>query len=236
MADKLLVKYVNFFRNFLKMFKILLVEDHILVRNGIRLILDSHADIEIIGEVDDGIQALEFLDNNELPGLILTDVDMPKMDGIALINEVKMRFPNIEIAVLSMIDESKTIVEAFRVGAVGYLSKNSDYKELLNGVLQVSQGKRYLSISLGLALLDNFQVAQPPLIDKKAIFQRYDISDRELSILELIAQGFTNSEIADQIFLSKRTVEGYRKQLIEKTKTKNTADLVRFAFQNKLLH
>jgi DNA-binding NarL/FixJ family response regulator len=218
------------------MFKILLVEDHKLVRNGVRLILDSHKDIEIIGEVDDGIHALEFLDNNELPEIMLTDVDMPRMDGIALISKVMSKFPKIKIAVLSMIDESTTIIEAFRAGAVGYLSKNSDYNELLNGVLQVAKGKRYLSISLGLAFMDNFQVAQPPLIDKETVFLRYDISERELSILELIAQGFTNSEIADQIFLSKRTVEGYRKQLIEKTKTKNTADLVRFAFQNKLLH
>jgi len=218
------------------MFKILLVEDHKLVRNGVRLILDSHKDIEIIGEVDDGIHALEFLDNNELPEIILTDVDMPRMDGIALISKVMSKFPKIKIAVLSMIDKSTTIIEAFRAGAVGYLSKSSDYNELLNGVLQVAQGKRYLSISLGLALMDNFQVAQPPLIDKETVFRRYDISERELSILELIAQGFTNSEIADQVFLSKRTVEGYRQQLIEKTKTKNTADLVRFAFQNKLLH
>ncbi len=218
------------------MFKILLVEDHKLVRNGVRLILDSHKDIEIIGEVDDGIHALEFLDNNELPELMLTDVDMPRMDGIDLISKVMSKFPKIKIVVLSMIDESTTIIEAFRAGAVGYLSKNSDYNELLNGVLQAAKGKRYLSISLGLALMDNFQVAQPPLIDKETVFLRYDISERELSILELIAQGFTNSEIADQIFLSKRTVEGYRKQLIEKTKTKNTADLVRFAFQNKLLH
>lgn len=218
------------------MFKILLVEDHKLVRNGVRLILDSHKDIEIIGEVDDGIHALEFLDNNELPGLILTDIDMPRMDGIALISKVKMKFPEIKIAVLSMIYESTTVIEAFRAGAVGYLSKSSDYKELLNGVLQVAKGKRYLSVSIGLALLDNFQVAEPPLIDKETVFLQYDISERELSILELIAQGFTNSEIADQVFLSKRTVEGYRQQLIEKTKTKNTADLVRFAFQNKLLH
>ena len=138
MADKLIVKYVNLFRNFLKMFKILLVEDHILVRNCIRLILDSHADIEIIGEVDDGIHALEFLDNNELPGLILTDVDMPGMDGIALINTVKMKFPEIKIAVLSMIDKCTTIIEAFRAGAGGYLSKSSDYKDLVNGVLQVA--------------------------------------------------------------------------------------------------
>lgn len=217
------------------MFKILLVEDHKLVRNGLRLILDSHDDIEVIGESDNGVQALEFLSNNELPDLVVTDINMPEMDGIALICKVRLEFPDVKIAVLSMIDENATVIEAFKAGAAGYLSKNSDYNELLGGVLQLASGKRYLSTSIGLGLLDNFQVVQPAVIDKEAISRRYEISERELSVLELIAQGFTNAEIADRIFLSKRTVEGLRQQLIDKTKTKNTADLVRFAFQNKLL-
>lgn len=220
---------------FLKMFKILLVEDHKLVRNGLRLILDSHDEITVIGESDNGVRALEFLSKNELPDLIVTDINMPEMDGIALIFKVKLDFPGVKIAVLSMIDENATVIEAFKAGAAGYLSKNSDYNELLGGVLQVASGKRYLSTSIGLGLLDNFQVVQPAVIDKEAISRRYDISERELSVLELIAHGFTNAEIADKIFLSKRTVEGLRQQLIDKTKTKNTADLVRFAFQNKLL-
>ncbi|AYZ36119.1 DNA-binding response regulator [Chryseobacterium indologenes] len=217
------------------MFKILLVEDHKLVRNGLRLILDSHDEITVIGESDNGVQALEFLNNCELPDLIVTDINMPEMDGISLISKVRFQFPEVRIAVLSMIDENTTVLEAFRAGAAGYLSKNADYNELLGGVLQVAGGGRYLSNSIGLGLLDNFHVIEPAHIEKELICQRYDISERELSVLELIAQGFTNAEIADKIFLSKRTIEGHRQQLIDKTKTKNTADLVRFAFQNKLL-
>lgn len=217
------------------MYQLLLVDDHILVRKGLRLILDSHDDIKVVGEADDGLQAIKFLNNHEPPDLILTDIGMPEMDGMALISKVKLHFPQIKIAVLSMIDENLSVVEAFRVGAAGYLSKNSNYNELLSGVLEVAGGKRYLSTSIGLTLLDNFQFIQSAFIDQETICQRYDISERELNVLELIAQGHTNAEIADQIFLSKRTVEGHRQQLIDKTKTKNTADLVRFAFQSKLL-
>lgn len=217
------------------MFKILLVDDHILVRNGLKLIFDSQEEFTVMGEVDNGIQALKFLNKNELPDLILTDISMPEMDGIALVSKVKLNFPDVKIAVLSMVDQLTTVIEVFRAGAVGYLSKNSDYKELLNGVLEVANGKRYLSSSIGLALLDNFQVSQQSLIDKETICKRYNISERELTVLELIAQGLTNAEIADRIFLSKRTVEGHRQQLIDKTNAKNTADLVRFSFENRIL-
>ena len=217
------------------MYKILLVEDHILVRSGLRLLLNSHADINVIGEVDNGMQALEYLRNNELPDLILTDFTMPEMDGIALITKVKIMFPDVIIAVLSMVDDHATVLEAFKAGALGYLSKNSDYNELLSGLLEICQGKRYLSTSIGLSLLDKWQINQPVLLDKEIICQRYEITERELNVLELIAHGLTNAEIADQIFLSKRTVEGVRQQLIDKTNTKNTADLVRFAFQKSLI-
>lgn len=217
------------------MYKILLVDDHTLVRNGLRLILESHKQLSIIGEVGDGFLALEFLDKNELPDLILTDIKMEEMDGITMIHKVKAKYPDLDIAVLSMVEDNSTVSDAFRAGAIGFLSKNSDYDELVAGIVQISQGKRYISMEIGLSLLDHFQLNRPIYIDKEAIFHRYDISERELKVLELISHGFTNAEIADQIFLSKRTVEGHRQQLIDKTKTKNTADLVRFAFQNKLL-
>ncbi|WP_312747347.1 response regulator transcription factor [Sphingobacterium multivorum] len=217
------------------MYKVLLVEDHILVRSGLKLLLNSHADINVIGEVDNGMQALEYLRNNELPDLILTDFTMPEMDGITLISKVKTGFPDVKIAVLSMVDDHATVLEAFKAGALGYLSKNSDYNELLSGLLEICQGKRYLSTSIGLSLLDNWQINQPGRLDKEIICQRYDITERELNVLELITHGLTNAEIADKIFLSKRTVEGVRQQLIDKTNTKNTADLVRFAFQKSLI-
>lgn len=217
------------------MYKILLVDDHTLVRNGFRLILESHKQLSIIGEAGNGVQALEFLDKSETPDLIITDLKMEEMSGITLIHKVKANYPEVDVAVLSMIEDNNTVAEAFRAGAVGFLSKNSDYDELVQGIFNILQGKRYISMEIGLSLLDHFQLNSPIYIDKEAIFHRYDISERELTVLELISRGFTNAEIADQIFLSKRTVEGHRQQLIDKTKTKNTADLVRFAFQNKLL-
>lgn len=217
------------------MYKILLVDDHTLVRNGFRLILESHKQLSIVGEAGDGVEALEFLDKSETPDLIITDLKMKEMSGITLIHKVKAKYPEIDVAVLSMIEDNNTVAEAFRAGAVGFLSKNSDYDELVQGIFNILQGKRYISMEIGLSLLDHFQLNRPIYIDKEAIYHRYDISERELTVLELISRGFTNAEIADQIFLSKRTVEGHRQQLIDKTKTKNTADLVRFAFQNKLL-
>lgn len=217
------------------MYKILLVDDHTLVRNGFRLILESHKQLSIVGEAGDGVQALEFLDKSETPDLIITDLKMEEMSGITLIHKVKAKYPEIDVAVLSMIEDNNTVAEAFRAGAVGFLSKNSDYDELVQGIFNILQGKRYISMEIGLSFLDHFQLNRPIYIDKEAIYHRYDISERELMVLELISRGFTNAEIADQIFLSKRTVEGHRQQLIDKTKTKNTADLVRFAFENKLL-
>lgn len=217
------------------MHKILLVDDHTLVRNGFRLILESFDGIAIIGEAGNGLEALEFLNTNPLPDLILTDITMAEMDGIKLIHKVKEKFPAALVAVLSMIEDITTVAESFRTGAVGYISKASSYDDMVNGVIQVLEGKRYLSMSIGLALLDHFEAHDPAPSDKRSIFLRYAISERELHILELISQGFTNSEIADLVFLSKRTIEGHRQQLIDKTGTKNTADLVRFAFQHKIL-
>ncbi|WP_411973654.1 response regulator [Sphingobacterium sp. Lzh-3] len=217
------------------MYKILLVDDHTLVRNGFRLILESHKQLSIVGEVGNGIEALEFLDKSEAPDLIITDLKMEEMSGITLIHKVKANYPEIDVAVLSMVEDNNTVADAFSAGAVGFLSKNSDYDELVQGIFNILQGKRYISMEIGLSLLDHFQLNRPIYIDKEAVYHRYDISERELMVLELISRGFTNAEIADQIFLSKRTVEGHRQQLIDKTKTKNTADLVRFAFQNKLL-
>jgi len=217
------------------MHNILLVDDHTLVRNGFRLILESFNEIAVIGEAGNGLEALEFLNTNPLPDLILTDISMAEMDGITLIHKVKDKFPVARVAVLSMIEDITTIADSFRAGAVGYISKSSNYDDMVNGVIQVLEGKRYLSMSIGLALLDHFEAHDPAPSDKRSIFLRHAISERELHILELISQGFTNSEIADLVFLSKRTIEGHRQQLIDKTGTKNTADLVRFAFQHKIL-
>jgi len=217
------------------MTKILLVDDHRLVRNGIRLIIDSHDKLSVAEEVDSAEDALIYLEQNTLPDLVLTDLNMQGMDGMSFIRMAKKIYPDLRFAVLSMIEEPTEVAEAFRSGADGYLSKGGDYDEIVFGLLRLSQGHRYLMTNFGLRFMENFDVESSTDIDVASRLAQYEISEREFAVLELIAQGFTAVEIADKIFLSKRTVEGHRQNLMDKTKSKNTADLIRFAFQQKLL-
>ncbi|WP_333864046.1 response regulator transcription factor [Sphingobacterium sp.] len=217
------------------MIKILLVDDHEVVRNGISLLLESNPSFYIIGEVGSAEEALLFIEQQDKPDLILSDINMSGMDGISLVRIVKKIYSQIKIAVLSMIEEVDKVAEAFEAGADGYLSKSNDFQELLFGIAHIAGGNKYISAFLSVRILEVYRNFVPAPVDKSAVLHHYDISERELDVLVLISEGFTNGEIADRIFLSKRTVEGHRQRLMEKTKTKNTADLVRFGFQKMLL-
>jgi len=215
--------------------QLLLVDDHTLVRSGFQLILEAQEDITVIAGAENGQKALDYLKGTSRPDIILTDIHMEVMDGIQFIHEVKKQYPLIKIIVLSMEDNIQIVREAIDLGADGYLSKNSNVEEILFGIQQVIRGERYISSAFSLEIISNLSKYAHLEVDRGEIMTRYDISERELSVLELIAEGLTNAEIADQIYLSKRTVEGHRQQLIEKTGSKNTAGLVRFGFQKKLL-
>lgn len=215
--------------------QLLLVDDHTLVRSGFQLILEAQQDITVIAGVESGEKAMEYLNSSSKPDIILTDIHMEQMDGIQLIQAVKKKYEDIKIIVLSMEDNIHVVQEILNLGADGYLSKDSNVEEILFGIQQVIRGEQYISASLSIDIIRNLSKYSQMDVDRSVIMTRYDISERELSVLELIAQGHTNAEIADQIYLSKRTVEGHRQQLIEKTGSKNTAGLVRFGFQKKLL-
>ncbi len=217
------------------MIEILLVDDHHLVRNGLCLLLDSHAKLSIRAELGSAEEALVYLEKNKKPDLILTDIHMHAMDGISFVRVVKKLYPEIKIAILSMVEDKAKVTGAFDSGVDGYLSKGTDYDELLFGILQIAQGNKYLTASLSLRFLEDYRDNRPVVVDQADLLQRYDISERELEVFKMISEGYTNAEIADKVFLSKRTVEGHRQHLMEKTNTRNTADLVRFGFQNRLL-
>ncbi len=165
----------------------------------------------------------------------MTDIHMHAMDGISFVRVVKKLYPEIKIAILSMVEDKAKVTGAFDSGVDGYLSKGTDYDELLFGILQIAQGNKYLTASLSLRFLEDYRDNRPVVVDQADLLQRYDISERELEVFKMISEGYTNAEIADKVFLSKRTVEGHRQHLMEKTNTRNTADLVRFGFQNRLL-
>lgn len=218
------------------MIQLMLVDDHHLVRNGFRLILESQKDMAVLADVESAEGALDLLAQNNLPDIILTDVKMEKMNGITFIGRIKEKYPKIKVLALSMMNDIQTVFEVLRAGGDGYLVKDSSADEVVFGIRQVANGEKYLSVSLGLSCIENYRLYMENNPDKGLIMTKYDISERELAVLELISEGYTNAEIADRIFLSKRTVEGHRQRLIEKTRTRNTAELVRFGFHNMLLH
>ncbi|WP_104381836.1 response regulator transcription factor [Sphingobacterium sp. HMA12] len=218
------------------MIQLMLVDDHHLVRNGFRLILESQKDIAVSDDVESAEGALDLLAKNNLPDMILTDLKMEKMDGITFIGRTKEKYPQIKILALSMLNDIQTVFEVLRAGGDGYLVKDSSADEMIFGIRQIINGEKYLSVSLGLSCIENYRLYMENNPDKGFIMTKYDLSERELAVLELISEGYTNAEIADRIFLSKRTVEGHRQRLIEKTRTRNTAELVRFGFHNMLLH
>lgn len=218
------------------MAQLLLVDDHALVRSGFRLILEAQEDITVIAEAENGKDALEYLARATQPDLILTDIHMDIMDGIQFIKAVKMRFPEIKLVILTMDASFHLASEAFSMGADGYLLKSSHVDEILFGLKQVQRGERYISSALAFQLIDYSASHIPEEVNRDDVMARYELSDREILVLERIAEGYTNAEIADQIFLSKRTVEGHRQQLLEKTSSRNTAGLIRFGFKTKLLN
>ncbi len=208
------------------MLKVILAEDHNIVRNGIKILLEAEEDIEVVGEATNGQEVLDFLDAGNAPDLVLSDINMPLMDGIMLLETLKEQYPQTKVILLSMLDNEEYIIKAFREGASGYLLKSAGADELIFALRHVNSGNKYLSSELSLKMLDrmNSTVSSATLIRNDIEF-----STREIEVLQLIAQGLTNLEMSEKLFLSKRTIEGHRQNLIEKTGSKNTAALIRFA-------
>jgi len=213
-----------------KMLKVILAEDHNIVRNGIRMLLENEPDFEVIGEATNGKEVLELLEGNVEAGLILADINMPIMDGMSMLRAIRVNYPNVKVIFLSMLDNEKYISQAFREGASGYVFKNVSSDELIFSLRQVNSGSRYLCTELALNLLDRSLQESP--VFTTAPESNIEFSQREVEVLQLIAEGLTNTEIAEKIFISKRTVEGHRQSILEKTGSKNTATLIRFAVLN----
>ncbi|MGJ1403889.1 response regulator [Sphingobacterium siyangense] len=218
------------------MIKILLVEDHMVVRNGIKLLLESQEGFEVVGEASNGKEALDFLSANPVPDIVLTDISMDEMDGMELLQVLNKQYASIKVVILSMLNQINYVIEAFESGLAGYLVKNVGYNELLFGLNHIANGGRYMSEEIAMILLDQVRSGQNYAQIPGELQTDFDISERELEVLKLIAEGYTNVEIADKIFLSKRTVEGHRQNLIDKAGVKNTAHLVKFAFERGILN
>jgi len=209
------------------MINLILAEDHNIVRNGISMLLGADKEISIKGEAVNGREVLDMIAAGIKADIILADINMPEMDGITLIGEVKQLSPQTKVVMLSMLDNEKYVVQAFAEGASGYLLKSISADELLFALKHVNSGNKYMCSELSMRLLDKLLHTVNTPFDQAR--HEIDFSMREIEILHLIAEGLTNNEMSDKLFISKRTIEGHRQSLIEKTGSRNTAALIRFA-------
>lgn len=215
------------------MLKILLAEHHNIVRTGIKSLLESDDTITIVAEAINGSQALDFIKNNAPINLVLTDIDMPEMDGISLISEIKNFNPNIKVVILSMHDGEQYVAKAFQAGASGYLLKSVIAEELIFALKYINRGGKYLCAELSMSMLTD--VMKRINGSTSVTASSLEFSSREIEVLELIAEGLTNQEMSERLFISKRTVEGHRQNLTDKTGCRNTASLIRYAMMHDIL-
>ncbi len=215
------------------MIDIILVEDHKIVRNGVRSLLEKEPKFKIVGEAVSGTDVLAILNSGIKADIILADINMPGLSGLELIAELKKAGHNAKIIMLTMLDHERYVAKAFKAGASGYLLKNTSPDELIFAIKHIYADGNYLFSELAMRLLDRLSHGRDIMIlDNRS---DVDFSKRETEVLTLIAEGFTNQEIADKLFTSKRTIEGHRQSMIDKTGTRNTAALIRFALLNGII-
>lgn len=224
--------YLNY-KTWTPLIKILLAEDHNIVRNGLRSLLENQSGIQVIDEASNGSEVLQKIMDGIKPDIVLADINMPELDGIALVEKLNETYPDIKVIILSMLEHEKYVLKAMNSGAAGYLLKSSSRQELIFAIQHVIAGNLYICSEISLKILA--KIPQYPQNTEEDTKAASSLSKREREILSLIADGYTNSEIADMLFTSRRTVEGHRQNLIEKTRARNTAALIRFAVKNGII-
>jgi DNA-binding NarL/FixJ family response regulator len=202
----------------------MIVDDHQLIIDGMKALLLDEGEIQLVGEASNGKEALKLLELIEVD-MVLLDIDMPVMNGIEAAQIIRKQWPEIAIIILSMHAEQGLVKNLIEIGANGYLLKNSSREEVVKAIHQVSSGERYFSTEVTLSLLKTGAADH-----KKGT--RIHLTDRESEILTLIAEGFTNKEIGDQLFISHRTVDTHRTNLMKKLEVNNLAGLISFALKN----
>ncbi|RYE14052.1 MAG: response regulator transcription factor [Sphingobacteriaceae bacterium] len=211
----------------------MLVEDHQLVRQGLSAILKAQTDMTVVSEAANGLQALETLKGGINADIIITDIDMQDMDGIELIKQVKESGISAKTIVLSMLDNDRFVIKAVQTGADAYLLKTASSQELLFAIRHVAAGGKYTCTEVAMRLVNKLAHAAESLPDKASA--GLDLSERDMEVIELLADGYTNQEIADKLFMNKRTAENYRLRLMSRTGSRNTAALIKFVMRHGIL-
>ncbi len=209
------------------MIKILIADDHGIIRKGIKQILSRTSDIEVTAEASTGQEALEKIWTSHFD-LVILDISLPGRNGLEILKQIKSYKPKLPVLILSMYPEEQYAVRVLRAGASGYLTKESGKNELVEAIRRVAEGKKYITPSLAEKLASELEPS-----NDKALHER--LSDREYHILCMIAKGKSSNEIAEELALSVKTVSTHRARVLEKMGMKSNAELTYYAVQSKLV-
>ena len=208
---------------------ILLVDDHEIVRDGIRSLLEDKIGFNIVAEAGNGAEAVRLFKENEID-ITVIDISMPKMNGIEATRKITDINPDTKVLALTMMDEEQYIRDMIEAGASGYIFKSSDKEELVEAITTILDGRHYFSEEATQSVMMDLVKGRETSKNDPA-----ELTDREREVLELIVEEYTNQEIADKLYISIRTVDAHRRNLLQKTGAKNTAGLVTYAVRHGLV-
>ena len=210
--------------------KIVVADDHHILLDGLKVLLQRQKDLEVVGLYDNGTSLFDELGATK-PHVAIVDINMPGMAGDVLTQKIKEFYPSIAVITLSMHDDAGHIMEMIEAGVSGYLLKNVNDKELIDAVRLVAQGKMYFSSEVS-EKITSMVVSQQKRLDQP---EEPKLTERELEILKLVSQEYSNAQIADTLFISERTVETHRKNMLRKTGNKTVVGLIKYAMERHLI-
>lgn len=201
---------------------VVIADDHEIFRDGLKLMLQKAENVNLVGEAGDGKELLALIETVR-PAVVITDIKMPVMDGVEATKLIKERYPDTGVIALSMFDDEQLILEMLEAGAHGYLLKNSDKFEITDAIQTVYDGKQYYCKFTSGKLAKLIAISRNNMQKKK---KEAEFTDKEKDIIRLICKEYTNKQIGEELFMSTRTVEGYRMKILEKMDAKNTVGIV----------
>ena len=210
--------------------RVLIADDHAMVREGIRMILVAQPDIKVVGEASDGIRAIEEIRQLD-PDLVLMDIAMPGLGGLEATLEIRKSFPRTRILVLSQYDSREYVYRLLKAGASGYILKSAAGKELVAAIRAVNEGGSFLDPSIASTVIEGY--VKGAAAEGESAYE--ELTDREKQVLKLIAEGYTSKQIADALFLSVKTVMVHRANVMEKLNIHNRTDLIKYAIGKGLI-
>lgn len=212
--------------------KVILVDDHQLIRMGIKALLNSESEIEVIGEVNSAKNVFQAIEEKK-PDIVLMDISLDDGDGILLTKDISKKYKDLKVIMLSMHVKEDFIQRSLKAGAAGYILKDSPKEELIKAIKEVARGGKYFASEVSELMVSSYITKAGDFTDKRR--KTSGLTNREIEIIRLLSDGLSNQKIAELLGISHRTVDTHRTNIMQKVKVKNVAELVKYAIVNKLI-